>query len=129
MAKGGKRPGAGRPKGAISKSTAAIIEAAKAGGETPLDYALRIMRDDNAPSDRRDEMCKVAMPFVHSRLSPVETPSGGPRDLSKLTNAELDSLERISRKIAGAYGDPSGKTTAQGRGRTPRAGARRRRDP
>jgi len=54
MPRGGKRPGAGRPPGAISKSTRAILEAAAAGGETPLEYMLRIMRDPREPAARRD---------------------------------------------------------------------------
>ena len=54
-----------------------------------------------------------AAPFVHPRISPVsDTAAGGIKDLSKLTNKELDDLEHISRKIAGAYGDPGGETKA-----------------
>lgn len=65
----------------------------------------------------RETLEKVALdgaPFVHPRISPVETPTGGPKDLSSLTDAELDALERISRKIAGAYGNPGGKGPAKG---------------
>lgn len=51
-----------------------------------------------------------AAPYVHPRLSPVSDVVGaGMRDLSKLTDAELDALERISRKIAGTYGNTSGE--------------------
>ena len=54
-----------------------------------------------------------AAQYVHPRISPVsDTTAGGIKDLSKLSNAELDALERISRKIAGSYGDPGGKTPA-----------------
>lgn len=67
--------------------------------------------------EARTVLQKVAIdgaPFVHPRISPVETPTGGPKDLSNLTDAELDALERISRKIAGAYGNPGGKGPAKG---------------
>ena len=36
MAKGGSRPGAGRPKGVPNKRTVALVEAAAAAGELPL---------------------------------------------------------------------------------------------
>ena len=71
MPRGGKRPGAGRPRGAISKSTRAILEAVAAGGEMPLEYMLRIMRDPREPAARRDEMAKAAAPFLHPRMQPT----------------------------------------------------------
>ena len=40
LAAGGEPPEAGRPQGAISKSTRAILEAVAAGGEMPLEYML-----------------------------------------------------------------------------------------
>ena len=68
MSRGGKRPGAGRPQGAISKSTRAILEAMAAGGEMPLEYMLRIMRDPREPAARRDEMARAAAPFLHPKM-------------------------------------------------------------
>ena len=68
MPRGGKRPGAGRPPGAISKSTRAILEAVAAGGEMPLEYMLRIMRDPREPAARRDEMAKAAAPYLHPKM-------------------------------------------------------------
>jgi len=68
MPRGGTRPGAGRPRGAICKSTRAILEAAAAGGEMPLEYMLRIMRDPREPAARRDEMSKAAAPFLHPKM-------------------------------------------------------------
>ena len=62
----------GRPRGARNKRTRTLIEAAEAGGEMPLDYMLRVMRDLNASTKRRDEMAKAAAPFLHPRLAPVE---------------------------------------------------------
>jgi hypothetical protein len=62
----------GRPKGARNKRTRALIEAAEAGGETPLQYMLLIMRDRNADTKRRDAMAMAAAPYLHSRLSSVE---------------------------------------------------------
>jgi hypothetical protein len=42
--------------------------AATAGGETPLEYMLRIMRDPREPAARRDEMAKAAAPYLHPKM-------------------------------------------------------------
>jgi hypothetical protein len=68
MARGGKRTNAGRKAGSRTKKTQQFLEAVKAGGETPLDYALRVMRDKTVDHARRDEMCKAALPYTHSKL-------------------------------------------------------------
>jgi hypothetical protein len=62
----------GRPRGSRNKRTRSLVEAAEAGGETPLDYMLRVMRDPNVPAKRRDEMAKAAAPFLHSKLASIE---------------------------------------------------------
>jgi hypothetical protein len=93
-----------RAVGAVFRSPEAQLSPA------PLDYMLRLMRDETADEKRRDDMAKAAAPFVHARISPIETP---PRHLSKLTNAELDDLERITRKIANAFGDRSGEAATR----------------
>jgi hypothetical protein len=73
--RGGKRPGAGRKKGAVSVKTRAIrarTEAAiEAVGETPLEYMLRVMRTSN-DDKRRDAMAVAAAPFVHPRLTSID---------------------------------------------------------
>src|SRR5262245_21810725 len=69
---GGKRPGAGRPKGAASRANEQVRLEAAATGALPLAYMLRIMRDPSQPDGRRDDMAKAAAPFCHSRLSSVE---------------------------------------------------------
>ncbi|MEO8466256.1 MAG: hypothetical protein ABI640_13005 [Gammaproteobacteria bacterium] len=84
MARGGYRPGAGRPKGTknrpkvsaapASPSTAQPGPAAAAasdGGTTPLDYMLKVMRDPEIDEARRDKMAIAAAPFLHPR--PTET--------------------------------------------------------
>jgi hypothetical protein len=62
----------GRPKGSRNKRTKALLEAAQSGGELPLDYMLRVMRDPSAAEKRRDEMAKAAAPYVHAKLSSIE---------------------------------------------------------
>ena len=53
MPRGGKRTGAGRPKGAVNKATAEAKAAVEASGETPLEYMIRVMRDPKANARRR----------------------------------------------------------------------------
>lgn len=71
MAKGGYRPGAGRPKGSRNKTrieTPADIQSAAAyKNMTPLDYMLKVMRDPREDAGRRDRMAIAAAPYCHSR--------------------------------------------------------------
>ena len=62
----------GRPRGSRNKRTRTLLEAAQNGGEMPLDYFLRVMRDPSASAKRRDEMAKAAAPYLHSKLAAVE---------------------------------------------------------
>ena len=68
----------GRPRGSRNRRTRTLLEAAQNGGEMPLDYFLRVMRDPSAPAKRRDEMAKAAAPFLHSKLASIENP--GPNE-------------------------------------------------
>lgn len=72
MARGGAREGAGRKSGTINKVSAAKRAEIAATGLTPLDYMLKVMRDDAAPADRRDDMAKASAPYVHPKLAAVE---------------------------------------------------------
>jgi hypothetical protein len=56
-----------------------LLESAQAGGELPVDYMLRVMRDPTASAKRRDEMAKAAAPFLHSKLASIEN-SGPPKE-------------------------------------------------
>ena len=74
---GGTRNGAGRPKGARNQRTLAMLEAAASGGEMPIPYMLRVMRDENAPDRRRDDMAKAAAAYLHCKLSSIEEEDEG----------------------------------------------------
>ncbi|MCU0943548.1 MAG: hypothetical protein MUE35_13480 [Hydrogenophaga sp.] len=83
MARGGYRPGAGRPKGSKSKVAAPVdLAAAQAPADapdktddltdaSPLDYLLSVMRDPKADPVRRDRAAIAAAPFLHPRKEPV----------------------------------------------------------
>jgi hypothetical protein len=75
--RGGKRNGAGRPKGAKTVVTEEAIKRAGAG-ETPLEYMLRIMRDKKEDPDRRDKMAIAAATYVHPRGVELTGANGSP---------------------------------------------------
>ena len=75
MPRGGSKPGerrGGRKKGTPNKKTAEMQAEIAATGETPLQYMLRILRDESVEPARRDAMAKAAAPYVHPQLSAVK---------------------------------------------------------
>jgi hypothetical protein len=74
-ARGGKRNGAGRPSGAVNKTTAigkeAILKAAEEG-ITPLEFLLSTMRNEGEEFGTRLDAAKAAAPYMHPRLSTIE---------------------------------------------------------
>lgn len=76
MPKGGKRPGAGRPRGL--KNRIQRLRARKtlrkreldavSRGTTPLEYCLSVMRDPSIDVHRRDKLAMAAMPYCHAKL-------------------------------------------------------------
>jgi hypothetical protein len=78
----------GRPRGSRNKRTRTLLEAAQTGGEMPLDYMLRVMRDPSAAAKRRDEMAKAAAPFLHPKLASIENP--GPQDKPRVTGIRVE---------------------------------------
>lgn len=80
MARGGKRPGAGRPAGAQNKRTIEQVEAIEASGLTPLEYLTSVYQDTNADESKRIDAAKAAAPYVHPKLATttLQGPEGGP---------------------------------------------------
>jgi hypothetical protein len=68
--RGGFREKSGRKKGSRNKRKAAELDKLAAGGEMPLDYMLRIMRDENTTRARADRMALQALPYCHAKLAP-----------------------------------------------------------
>ena len=62
----------GRQKGSLNKVTSEMKATIAATGETPLEYMLRVMRDENIEVSRRDDMAKAAAPFLHPRLASLD---------------------------------------------------------
>ena len=66
---GGRREGAGRPKGSRNKASVAREAEIAESGKTPLEFLLDIMRDESADMEMRMSAAKAAAPFVHPRLA------------------------------------------------------------
>ena len=62
----------GRQKGTPNRATSEMRRALAKSGEMPLEYMVRIMRDETVEQSRRDHMAKAAAPYLHPRLSVVE---------------------------------------------------------
>lgn len=75
MPRGGRRAGAGRPKGAKNKLTV-LREVAGEYGTTPLDYLLAVMADDSLPTEVRMFAAKAALPYCTPRLAAVRVDTG-----------------------------------------------------
>jgi hypothetical protein len=91
MARGGKRPNAGRKPGEMTKARKAVLDRARAAtneGETPLEYMLRVMRTSN-DDKRRDAMAQAAAPYVHNRLASIEHKGDEESPLNIISRIEL----------------------------------------
>jgi hypothetical protein len=73
MASGGRRPGAGRPKGSVTKKTQDIAAQALADGVSPLEVMLIAMRRsfDQGDFAGAAAFAKDAAPFCHPRFNAV----------------------------------------------------------
>jgi hypothetical protein len=68
MPSGGKRPGAGRPRGSRNKKTVQLLAAAEAG-ILPVDFLLAVMRDPAVDGAVRMDAAKSVAPYLHPRLA------------------------------------------------------------
>ncbi len=60
---------------------------------TPLDWMLRVLRDESADPDLRDDAAKTAAPYIHTRLSTGEPGGDGVTlaDILRAMAADADS--------------------------------------
>ncbi|NTJ67286.1 hypothetical protein G6M50_04865 [Agrobacterium rhizogenes] len=104
--------------GAPRKSRARRRKAVSAE-DTPLDYMLKVMRDDEADQKRRDEMAKIAASYVHQK--PSERSGAGAKggrgvtiDLTNATDEQLAILESLFGPLAGSGDDDSSNPGGEG---------------
>ena len=86
--RGGRREGAGRKPGSVSRIDAEARLKAAAGGMMPLDYLLSIMRDEGEDKREQLDAAKAAAPYCHARLSSTEVsgPDRGPIETREVTD-------------------------------------------
>lgn len=91
MAKGLKT--GGRQKGSVNRKTAETQAAVEASGITPLDYMLKVMRDESADFGARLDAAKSAAPYVHAKLASMQLtgPGGGPIQVEEFRLVPLTS--------------------------------------
>ena len=80
----GKKTG-GRAKGVPNKGRMKRQREIAASGMLPLDYMIAVMRDENQPTARRDEMARASAPYLHPKL------------VSKDVNLTADVSENFAR--------------------------------
>ncbi len=75
MAKaGGARKGAGRPEGSVSQRHVDMLAATVSDGITPVEYMLKVLRDEGANDKARAWAAEKAAPFIHPRPAPLARP-------------------------------------------------------
>jgi hypothetical protein len=99
MARGGKRKGAGRKKGAATKKTRLIADLATADGITPLEIMLQAMRHHYRANDiaLAVAIARDVAPYMHPKLSAVAAITNEGDGFGKL----LEVLEQRRRRPAG----------------------------
>lgn len=100
--RGGARQGAGRKTGAATKKTREIADKAAAGGITPLEFMLNLMREEPPETGderamqayvvMRFEAAKAAAPYIHPRLAAIEhtAPDGIDLRVTKVERVIVD---------------------------------------
>ena len=118
MAVGGKRAGAGRPKGSVQKITAQAREEAKATGLLPHEWLLKVARGEPIEQKRweakhdkkgnvvskelitdivypdlpmRQDSAKAAAPFYAPKLAAQTVDMNATMGVHKLSDKELDA--------------------------------------
>lgn len=96
--RGGKRTGAGRKAGAVTKKTRAIADAAMTDGITPLEVMLGAMREAWAAGNKMDaaDIAKDAAPYMHPRLAAVELSGNADNPIETVTRIELTAPDGYS---------------------------------
>ena len=94
MARGGKRQGAGRPKGAVNKATASVREAAQEFTVEALSTLASIMRSESHPAAARVSAASAILDRGHGKPT---------QSLDVDMNAEV---RRIVRKVERVVVDP-----------------------
>ena len=105
----GSKPGerrGGRKKGTPNKRTTITHEQIRSGGELPLAYMLRRMRDETVDPKVRDDLAAKAAPYCHGRLASTEVGNkdGKPFAVDISVDANQDLGKAITEILTQARG-------------------------
>jgi hypothetical protein len=90
MPRGGRREGAGRPRGSKSRRTIAKVKLIPAQAhrqrvaEMPLDILMKAARNEALPIELRLAAARAAAPFYHAKVC-----SGPPKSSYEMSDTEL----------------------------------------
>lgn len=111
MPVGGKRTGAGRPKGSPNRATSDLKQAAQAYTDEALKTLAKIMKDEKQPAPARVSAANAILDRGHGKAM---QPVAHELDLSNLTDDQLAILAVALGAPAvageGASGDPEAPT-------------------
>ena len=96
MARGGKRPGAGRKTGSVSKLSSTAAAAEFQNGITPLEFMTALMRDASQPFNMRLDAAKAAAPYMHPRLTAVEVTDKNEKPVDEEPLSTLELAKRLA---------------------------------
>ena len=90
--RGGRREGAGRKRGSAAKKSRRFADEAAEHGEMPLEYMLRVMRDEQVPRPERSAMALAAAQYCHPKLTAVAVHTdqqGSPVEQTHVTTVNI----------------------------------------
>lgn len=110
MARGGKRTGAGRKRGAVTKRSSAAANKLSKSGVLPLEILVTAMRTawTSGETEQACALARDAAPYLHPRMAAKDTPvklKGLTGTLSEKGEAVLSAMARgeISPGQAGEF--------------------------
>jgi hypothetical protein len=77
---------------------------------SPLDYMLSVMRDPEVEPARRDEMAKLALPYMHPKAALMDEPGKGAGTAEAMDISDTDVARRIGFILARATRTKGGKS-------------------
>lgn len=103
----------GRRKGTPNRATAEKVAEIAATGETPLDYMLRIMRDEMQEPSVRLDAAKSAAQYVHPKLAAIAH-SGQMNHKHAVEYSDAELADIAAGGSAGAVAAANGATEPAG---------------
>jgi hypothetical protein len=120
---GGKRPGAGRPKGSINRRSLSAIEevASRFRGWSPLMHLAMVANDESLDASIRLDAAKAALPYFHAKLKQtvfdpdevVELEARIAEVRARATVKEIKGLNGLAERLARAKARSETSTEAE----------------